>query len=133
MALAQAAVHSDVAPRKFLLAAEQRAAGAAAAGTPSSSTAPTPMPSILDLLDAVRDISPSPSPPPNLFDLRGGGGMVGPAWDAILEIAGRVRVDRDPEALAERTAEMYHAAVYEGAAAALARPDKEPKWDFFLM
>ncbi|RYP59711.1 hypothetical protein DL770_010150 [Monosporascus sp. CRB-9-2] len=122
MALAQAAVHGDRGGlRDFLLTADRQARAA------SSSE---PMPAIVDLLEAVRADeklarSARMSDGNKIRD-----GVLGRAWGEAVAVANRVRVN--PDELDERTAEMYHAAIYECASAAL-RPGKEPKWDFFLM
>ncbi|RYP54420.1 hypothetical protein DL768_000791 [Monosporascus sp. mg162] len=122
MALAQAAVHGDEGGlRNFLLTADRQARAA------SSSE---PMPAIIDLLEAVRADeklarAARMSDGNKIWD-----GVLGRAWGEALAVASRVRVN--PDDLDERTAEMYHAAIYEGASAAL-RPGKEPKWDFFLI
>ncbi|RYP69759.1 hypothetical protein DL769_005190 [Monosporascus sp. CRB-8-3] len=122
MALAQAAVHRDERGlRDFLLAAERQA---------QTSSSSEPMPAIVDLLEAVRADekmarSARLSDGNKIFD-----GVLGRAWDETIAVTSRVRVR--PDELDERTAEMYHAAIYECASAAL-RPGKDPKWDFFLI
>lgn len=122
MALAQAAVHGDEGGlRNFLLTADRRAHAA------SSSD---PMPAIVDLLEAVQ-ADEKLARSARLSDgnkIRDG--VLGRAWDEAVAVASRVRVN--PDELDERTAEMYHATIYENASAAL-RPGKEPKWDFFLI
>jgi hypothetical protein len=49
----------------------------------------------------------------------------------MIALAARVRVR--PEEVEEKTAEMFDAAVFVAAAAALVQPGKQPKFDFFLM
>ncbi|RYP11776.1 hypothetical protein DL765_007618 [Monosporascus sp. GIB2] len=123
MALAQAAVHGDQGGlRNFLLTADRQARAA--------SSSSEPMPAIVDLLEAVR-ADEKLARSARLSDgnkIRDG--VLGRAWDEAVAVASRVRVN--PDELDERTAEMFHAAIYEGASAAL-RPGKEPKWDFFLI
>lgn len=123
MALAQAAVHSNKWLNEILPSAE-----AAAAATTSS-----PMPSIVSLLDAVRiDHAEQMVERVDINDNKTLSTQMERAWEAARKTAERVRVD--PAELDERTAEMYDAALYEGASAALLRwPAKGPKWDFFLM
>lgn len=125
MGLAQGAVHNDPGLGKFLLAAEERA---------KSTAAPTPMPSILSLLDAVRNDEALPKAARSTDANKIRDGVLKRALEPAIAVAARMRVTAaDADQLAERTAEMYHAAVLEAAAAALCRLDKEPKWDFFLM
>ncbi|KAI1254085.1 hypothetical protein MGN70_004481 [Eutypa lata] len=123
MALAQAAVHSNKWLNEILPSAE-----AAAAATTSSS-----MPSIVSLLDAVRtDHAEQMMERVDINDNKTLSTQMERAWEAARKTAERVRVD--PAELDERTAEMYDAALYEGASAALLRwPAKGPKWDFFLI
>ncbi|KAL7625541.1 hypothetical protein AAE478_004761 [Parahypoxylon ruwenzoriense] len=118
MALAQAAVHHDNL-RKFLLASEEAA-----------KSKPTPMPSILSLLEEVKSNEKlaTSAKVPAINKIRDG--VFAGAWDEIVELASRVKVQ--PEELEERTAEMIHTAIYEGASAAF-YPGKIPKFDFFLM
>ncbi|KAK7747164.1 hypothetical protein SLS62_009106 [Diatrype stigma] len=124
MALAQAAVHSGESLQDILPAAEEAAAAA-------------PMPSIVDLLDAVRADHAEQAAAARqgvvVNSSRTLGTLMGRAWAAARKSAERVRVD--PRDLDERTAEMYHAALYEGASAALLRypAGKYPKWDFFII
>ncbi|RYP56837.1 hypothetical protein DL771_011612 [Monosporascus sp. 5C6A] len=122
MALAQAAVHGDDGGlRDFLLTADRQAHAA------SSSE---PMPAIVDLLEAVQ-ADEKLARSARLSDgnkIRDG--VLGRAWGEAVAVASRVRVN--PDELDERTAEMYHAAIYQGASAAL-QPGKQPKWDFFLI
>lgn len=128
MALAQAAVHSSESLRDILPVAEEAA---------NKVTSTTPMPSIVDLLDAVRaDHAEQATVAPQgivMNNSRTLSTFMGRAWAAARKSAERVRVD--PRELDERTAEMYHAVLYEGASAALLRyPEgKHPKWDFFIM
>ncbi|KAI2609276.1 hypothetical protein GGR54DRAFT_618441 [Hypoxylon sp. NC1633] len=118
MGLAQAAVHQDN-MKKFLLTAEE-----------TSKSSPTPMPSIVSLLEEVK----SNGKLAKAAKLGDGNkirdGVFARAWDEAIEITSRVKVK--PEELDEKTAEMYHTAIYEGASAAF-HPGKEPRFDFFLM
>ena len=125
MGLAQAAVHNDQELREFLLAAEERA---------KSTASPAPTPSILSLLDAVRTDEALAQSARGTDANKIRDGVLKRALEPAIALAARVRVtDADTDELHERTAEMYHATIFEAAAAALSRPDKEPKWDFFLM
>lgn len=119
MGLAQACVH-DNKIGKFLLESEE-----------VSKSISTPMPSIASLLDAAKSNKKLASVAKK--DIRNNTfkSVFAKAWDEMVEVAGRVKVK--PEELDERTAEMYHTAIFEGAAPALAYPSKEPKFDFFLM
>ncbi|KAI1371546.1 hypothetical protein F4677DRAFT_435517 [Hypoxylon crocopeplum] len=118
MGLAQAAVHQDNL-RKFLLTAEE-----------ASKSSPTPMPSIMGLLEEVK----SNEKLAKAAKLEDGNkirdGVFARAWDEAIEITSRVKVK--PEELDEKTAEMYHTSIFEGASAAF-HPGKQPKFDFFLM
>jgi cytochrome c556 len=58
-------------------------------------------------------------------------GVLKRAGDEMIALAARVRVR--PEEVEEKTAEMFDAAVFVAAAAALVQPGKQPKFDFFLM
>ncbi|RYO73719.1 hypothetical protein DL766_009063 [Monosporascus sp. MC13-8B] len=122
MALAQAAVHGDRGGmRDFLLTTDRQARAA------SSSE---PMPAIVDLLEAARADEKLARSARLSDGNKTREGMLDRAWGEATAVASRVRVN--PDELDERTAEMYHAAVYAGASAAL-RPGKEPKWDFFMI
>ncbi|KAI0169507.1 hypothetical protein GGR52DRAFT_550358 [Hypoxylon sp. FL1284] len=118
MGLAQAAVHQDNL-RKLLLAAEN-----------ASESVSEPMPSIASLLKEVR----SNEKLANSAQMKDGNkirdGVLARAWDETIALTSRVKVK--PEELDEKTAEMYHAAIYEGTLAAF-HPGKQPKFDFFLM
>ncbi|KAI1468938.1 uncharacterized protein F4812DRAFT_458462 [Daldinia caldariorum] len=119
MALAQALVHNDQ-MKKFLLTTEEAA---------KSNT--KPMPSIESLLreaKANKKLSTAVCGVDELAKVEKG--VFAKAWDDIVELASRVKVE--PEELEERTAEMYHSAIYQSASAAF-HPGKEPKFDFFLM
>ncbi|KAI1391352.1 uncharacterized protein F4822DRAFT_396481 [Hypoxylon trugodes] len=118
MGLAEAAVHQDNL-RKFLLASEEAA-----------KSNPTPMPSMLSLLEEVRSNKKLATSAKLQDGNKLRDGVFARAWDEIIEIASRVKVN--PEELDERTAEMYHMNVYENASAAF-HPGKEPKFDFFLI
>lgn len=120
--LAQACVHHDDI-REFLLTSESRA---------NSAPAPTAMPPLLSLYQAVA-ADPKLVAAPRMSDAnKVRDGVLVRAKEEILSIAARLRVREDE--LEERTAEMFDACVYVGAAAALQRwPGKGPKFDFFLM
>lgn len=118
MALAQASVHkTDF--RDFYLETDRRAKESDAR-----------MPPIVELLEAARAnaelrASPRLSDGNKIRD-----GVLQRAQPAAVALASRVRVR--PEELAERTAEMYHAGVYEAACAAV-HGDRDPKFEFFLI
>jgi hypothetical protein len=124
MALAQASVHrADY--RDFYLEAEKLAAA-------NNTTTTTSIPTIASLIQAMRD-------DPTLQAARqpgdGAGNqqhVVDHAGPAAAAIAARVRVRADGADLDERTAEMYHTAVYLAASAAV-HGDKDAKFEFFLM
>ncbi|OLN81370.1 Oxidoreductase AflY 3 [Colletotrichum chlorophyti] len=117
-ALAQAAVHENRL-KGFFDKAERRA-----------ESAQTPMPPIADLfgeirgnqklVDAVRMEDAN-----KIFD-----GILVRAPEEMLDVVSKVKVR--PQELDERTAEMFHTAVYVAAGAAL-HSGKEPRWDFFLI
>ena len=120
MGLAQAAVHQDNL-REYLLAAEKASQGQK-----------TPMPSIVSLYEAVaadKEMANS-AQLDDANKIRDG--VLKRAWDATIRLTSRVRLTTDELAL--RTAEMYNAAIYVSASAAVHGPEgKEPKFDFFLM
>lgn len=58
-------------------------------------------------------------------------GVLARAADEMVALAARVRVR--PDEVEQKTAEMFNAALYVAAAAALAKEGKQPKFDFFLM
>ncbi|KAI1205932.1 uncharacterized protein F4807DRAFT_441007 [Annulohypoxylon truncatum] len=118
MALAQAAVHDDDL-RKFLITAED-----------ASKSKPDSMPTIASLLEEVKSNKKLATSAKFEDGEKLRDGVFARAWDEIIEIASKVRVK--PEELDEKTAEMYHTAIYEGTSAAF-YPNKEPKFDFFLM
>ncbi|KAI1450026.1 hypothetical protein F5Y02DRAFT_370725 [Annulohypoxylon stygium] len=118
MGLAQAAVHHDDL-RKFLLTSEEAA-----------KTKSDPMPTIASLLEEVKANKKLATAAKFEDNRKLHDGVFARAWDEIIEITSRVRVK--PEELEEKTAEMYHTAIYEGTSAAF-YPGKEPKFDFFLM
>ncbi|KAI1103062.1 hypothetical protein F4804DRAFT_333649 [Jackrogersella minutella] len=118
MGLAQAAVHrNDL--RKFLITAEA-----------ASRSNLAPMPSITSLLEEVKLNKKLATSAKFEDSQKFHDGVFARAWDEIVEITSRVKVK--PEELDEKTAEMYHTAIYEGASAAF-HPGKQPKLDFFLM
>ncbi|KAI1079313.1 hypothetical protein F5B20DRAFT_544477 [Whalleya microplaca] len=117
MALAQTAVHGDHL-RKFLIDAEK-----------ASKSSLTPMPYVVDLLEEARSNEKMSTVTIKESDKRGDA-VLSAAWDETIEIVGRVNVK--PDEVDERTAEMYHAAMYEGISAAL-HPGKEPRFDFGLI
>ncbi|KAI2608531.1 uncharacterized protein GGS25DRAFT_490718 [Hypoxylon fragiforme] len=118
MGLAQAAVHQDNF-KKFLLTTEQ-----------ASKSTLAPMPSIASLLEEVRSNEKLAHSARVTDGNKIRDGVLARAWDEMVEVTSRVKVK--PEELEERTAEMYHTAIYEGALAAF-HPGKQPKFDFFLM
>lgn len=118
MALAQAAVHQDNL-KSFLLTAEE-----------ASKSSSTPMPSIASLLEEVRSNETLATAAKSKDGNKIRDGVFTRAWDENIAITSRVKVK--PEELDEKTAEMYHTAIYEGASAAF-QPGKQPKFDFFLM
>ncbi|OTB14049.1 hypothetical protein K445DRAFT_319583 [Daldinia sp. EC12] len=119
MALAQASVHKNEL-KKFLVTTEEAA---------KSNT--KPMPSIESLLREVKANTKLSTVVHGVGEfVKMEKGVFAKAWDDIVELASKVKVK--PEELDERTAEMYHTAIYEGASAAF-HPGKEPKFDFFLM
>lgn len=118
MGLAQAAVHQDNL-RNLLLTAEK-----------ASESVSSPMPSIASLLEEVRSNEKLATSAQMKDGNKIRDGVLARAWDETIAITSRVKVK--PEELDEKTAEMYHTAVYEGSLAAF-HPGKEPKFDFFLM
>ncbi|KAM0335827.1 hypothetical protein ACHAQA_000877 [Verticillium albo-atrum] len=113
--LAQAAVHSNRLG-EFLKKAEEGAGGA--------------MPAVADLFEAVwQDEKLRKAAQPNddnkIYD-----GVLVRAPTEMMKIAQRVKVK--PEELEERTAEMFEAAFWVAAGAAL-KKGKAAKWDFFLI
>ncbi|KAH6840925.1 hypothetical protein B0I37DRAFT_438424 [Chaetomium sp. MPI-CAGE-AT-0009] len=58
-------------------------------------------------------------------------GVLVRAPEEMIALAARVRVR--PEEVEEKTAEMFDAAVFVAAAAAMVKEGKQPKFDFFLM
>lgn len=118
MGLAQAAVHQDDL-KKFFLATEE-----------ASKSSPTPMPSIASLLEDVRSNKKFATSAKSEDGRTIRDRVFARAWNEIIQIASRVKVR--PEELDEKTAEMYHTTIYEGASAAFS-PGMEPKFDFFLI
>ncbi|TLD19723.1 hypothetical protein PspLS_09495 [Pyricularia sp. CBS 133598] len=121
--LAQACVHRDDL-RTFMLGAETLSREQRQKGHDE-------MGSILSLYEAIpRDekIS-SAAREEDANKMRDG--VLSRAGDEMAALAARVRVK--PEELHERTVEMFNAAVYVAAGAAVARPVKHAKFDFFLI
>lgn len=120
MALAQTAVHSnDLGP--FLHEAEKAAR--------SSST---DMPSISSLYEAVRTDEKLSKAAQMSDSNKVRDGVLGRAKSQMLHLASQVKVK--PEELEERTVEMYNAAVWAAASAAVHPPGgRMPRFDFFLM
>lgn len=117
-ALAQAAVHPDRL-RGFLHGTET-----------GSRQSGEKMPLLIDLLDEVKaDHKLATAVRYNdsnkMYD-----GILARASDSAIKIGSKVRVDADM--LEERTAEMFHLAVYLGTCAAF-HPPKDPRFDFFYM
>lgn len=119
--LAQACVHSAEGLTEFLLNSESLS---------KSSSSPTP--SILSLYQAVAS-NPKLSKAARMEDAnKVRDGVLAREKEEMIQLAARVKVLE--EELDERTAEMFDACVYVGAAAALQHwPGKGPKWDFFLI
>ncbi|KAH8846713.1 hypothetical protein MCOR27_004244 [Pyricularia oryzae] len=123
--LAQACVHRDDL-RAFMLGAEKLSREQQKQGGDDDK-----MGSILSLYEAIpRDekIS-SAAREEDANKMRDG--VLSRAGDEMAALAARVRVR--PEELHERTVEMFNAAVYVAASAAVARPVKHAKFDFFLI
>ncbi|EAQ85992.1 hypothetical protein CHGG_07245 [Chaetomium globosum CBS 148.51] len=121
--LAQAAVHSGDLGR-FLLAAEEKARAAAGGGKEGG----------VGVLELMAEIRRDPklkgaardSDPEKIRD-----GVFARAREEMIALAARVRVR--PDEVEEKTAEMFDAAVYVAAAAAVMKEGKQPKFDFFFM
>jgi hypothetical protein len=123
--LAQAAVHSgDIGA--YLLAAEK-----AAKERRDSSSFSKEGARVVDLLEEVKKheklaVAARMEDANKIRD-----GVLARAGPEMIEIAAKVRVR--PDEVEERTAEMFNAALYVAAAAALVKEGKRPKVDFFLM
>lgn len=117
-ALAQAALHGD--RLKGFLHASDAAVRQSAEKTPSLIELLEEVQADRELASAVRYEDQN-----KVYD-----GVLGRASDAALKIVSKVRVG--PDELEERTAEMFHLAVYIGACAAF-HPRKDPRFEFFLM
>lgn len=121
-ALAQTAVHSgDIGA--FLLGAE-RAAAERRQSHPDG-------PAVMELMAEVRgnEKLATAARPGDANKVRDG--VLVRAKEDMIAFAAKVRVR--PEEVEERTAEMFDAALFVAAAAALVQPRKHPKFDFFLM
>ncbi|KAL2025086.1 hypothetical protein VTK56DRAFT_88 [Thermocarpiscus australiensis] len=127
-ALAQAAVHGREGVDRYLLGAERLAATAAAERGGEAEER-------VGILELVREVRSNEK-------LAGAArmedankirdGVLPRAGEEMIRLAAKVRVR--PEEVEERTAEMFHAALFVAAAAALVQhPRKVPKFDFFLM
>ncbi|KYK56790.1 HypA protein [Drechmeria coniospora] len=88
--------------------------------------------SVVDMCETVRASNPKLATsarwedPNRIYD-----GVLARARDDVVALMAQIRVK--PEELEERTAEMFHTAVYIAAAAAVSNPPHIPKLDFFLM
>jgi hypothetical protein len=118
-ALAQACVHSD-AMKEFLLRSEIQA----------NAQAKTQMPAIVDLYEAIRRDAKLANATQMKDPNKVHDGVLARAKEEMLSIASQVKVR--PDELDERTVEMFNAAVFVAAAAAV-HPSKLPRFDFFLM
>jgi hypothetical protein len=119
--LAQAAVHSGEIGG-FLRGAEELARSQERTGKGEG---------VLELLAAVRADAKVAGAARNGDANKVRDGVLKRAGDEMIALAARVRVR--PEEVEEKTAEMFDAAVFVAAAAALVQPGKQPKFDFFLM
>ncbi|KAK1766177.1 HypA protein [Phialemonium atrogriseum] len=118
-ALAQTSVHgNDLNP--FLFEAEKEAAQSSAGD----------MPSIVSLYKAVHDNDKLANSVRMEDSNKVRDGVLVRARAEMLKVASRVKVR--PEQLEEKTAEMFHSALYMAAAAAI-HPPKHPKFDFFFI
>ncbi len=120
--LAQAAVHAgDIGG--FLLDAEQAANGAEERGKGEG---------VMELVEAVRRDGKLSGAARYGDANKVRDGVLVRARGEMVALAARVRVR--PEEVGERTAEMFDAAVFVAAGAALVKEGvKVPKFDFFLM
>ncbi|KAK4104894.1 hypothetical protein N658DRAFT_492994 [Parathielavia hyrcaniae] len=126
-ALAQAAVHGgDIG--EFLREAEQRASSSS-----SSSSTISKSPSVMELVEEVRGSERLRAAARNGDANKVRDGVLVRAREDMVALAARVRVR--PDEVEERTAEMFDAALFVAAAAALVKEKegKVPKFDFFLM
>jgi questin oxidase-like protein len=120
--LAQAAVHSNRLD-KFLIKAEKK-------GDERRKDQSYRMPAILELMREVGEneklrVSAEWKDDNKIYD-----GVLVRAPEEAIELASKVVIR--PEELDERTAEMFHAAIYVASGAAV-REGKEPRVDFYLM
>lgn len=118
-ALAQTSVHGNDL-NSFLFEAEKEAAQSSAGD----------MPSIVSLYKAVHDNDKLANSVRMEDSNKVRDGVLVRARAEMLRVANRVKVR--PEQLEEKTAEMFHSALYMAAAAAI-HPPKHPKFDFFFM
>ncbi|KAI6353982.1 hypothetical protein MCOR25_008803 [Pyricularia grisea] len=121
--LAQACVHRDDL-RAFMLAAERLSRERRQPGDDE-------MGSILSLYEAVTRHEKLSSAAREEDANKMRDGVLSRAGDEMAAMAARVRVR--PEELHDRTVEMFNAAVYVAAGAAVERPAKHAKFDFFLI
>jgi hypothetical protein len=118
--LAQAAVHSgDIG--EFLLEAERLA------GTNQNKKGPP----VMDLIAEVKGNAKLAGAARNSDGNKVRDGVLARAKGEMLAVAAKVRVR--PEEVEERTAEMFDAALFVAAAAAVGKEGKQSKFDFFLM
>jgi len=87
--------------------------------------------SILGLLGSIRNNKALTHSAHNEDENKIRDGVLKRAGDQMIHLASQVKVR--PEEVEERTAEMFNAAVFVAAAAAVAQEGKQPKFDFFLM
>ncbi|KAK4155477.1 hypothetical protein C8A00DRAFT_41938 [Chaetomidium leptoderma] len=120
--LAQAAVHSAEIGG-FLLGAERLAA--------ASSHAQQGQKTVMELMAEVRRDEKLAGAARNGDANKVRDGVLARAKEEMIALAARVRVR--PEEVEEKTAEMFDAAVFVAAAAAVGKEGKQPKFDFFLM
>ncbi|KAK4127521.1 hypothetical protein N657DRAFT_215439 [Parathielavia appendiculata] len=124
-ALAQAAVHSgDIGG--FLKEAERRAVT-----TTTLTNSGSRGPSVMELMDEARRSERLRAAARNEDANKIRDGVLVRAKEDMIALAARVRVR--PDEVEERTAEMFNAALFVAAAAALVKEGKQPKFDFFLM
>jgi hypothetical protein len=121
-ALAQTAVHAGYLG-EFLLGAERVARER---GGPQQERV-----GVMELLEEVRRNEKIVRAARDGFANKIRMGVLAGAKDEMMALAARVTVR--PEEVEERTAEMFNAALFVAAAAALAKEGKQPKFDFVLM
>ncbi|KAK4044787.1 hypothetical protein C8A01DRAFT_42405 [Parachaetomium inaequale] len=124
-ALAQAAVHAgDIG--EFLLEAERLART-----NNNTQEKGAQGPRVTDLLAEVKGNAKLAGAARNSDGNKIRDGVLARARGEMLAVAAKVRVT--PEEVEERTAEMFDAALFVAAAAAVGKEGKQSKFDFFLM